>query len=184
MHTNYTNKKISTLTGILIILVVAIILFGGVFGYQNYFVKNWEITKNSEENNAYQELSGSYTRNSGDVWYNNNQEPGEKGENDGYIKDGHIDVSFLGGNKLKVYASAFWGAVEISVNVGIIGGLEDFGEIPAIISVINNKGQYADGNCIVDFYFQKDKIILEDKSPIGCWGLNVSFTGEYLKDKK
>ncbi len=40
MHTNYTNKKISTLTGVLIIVAAAGVLFGGVFGWQNYFVKN------------------------------------------------------------------------------------------------------------------------------------------------
>ncbi len=40
MHTNYTNEKISTLTGALIIVATAVVLFGGVFGWQYYINQN------------------------------------------------------------------------------------------------------------------------------------------------
>ncbi len=46
------NRKISTLTGIIIILATAVLLFGGVFGWQYYLVKNetadWKTYTNSE----------------------------------------------------------------------------------------------------------------------------------------
>ncbi len=50
MHTNNTNKKISTLTGVIIIIATAILLFGGVFAYQNYFNLKEEVKNNETAN--------------------------------------------------------------------------------------------------------------------------------------
>ncbi len=48
MHTNYTNEKISTLTGALIIVATAVVLFGGVFGWQYYLIQNSNLKPQNE----------------------------------------------------------------------------------------------------------------------------------------
>ncbi len=64
MHTNYTNEKISTLTGVLIILAAAVVLFGGVFGWQYYTNPNFKIVNPSQIQNSKSETTDSSSKTS------------------------------------------------------------------------------------------------------------------------
>jgi len=150
-------QKISTLTGIIIIVAVAVVAFGSVFAYQ-YFTKIKTANLPVQIQQASTDLSGKYYR---------------KGANN--IVNGEINVSALNQNKIELAGNATWENV-------VTGGANE-GSFKNILSVANNRAQYKDGNCIVNFKFEINRIIADDKSELGCWGMNVSFSGDYIKAK-
>lgn len=93
-----------------------------------------------------------------------------------YMKDfASIIITRLDVNKIGLAGNAIWvGLNEGQVNSGIVNG-------PAWM-VDESKGFYSDGYCNIELTFSENKLVAKDNNQ--CGGLNVSFTGEYLKVPK
>jgi len=140
-----------------IVIVLMVLVLAGVVGTSYYL-----INKNSNKVN-YQELSGNYIRES-------EASPGE------------MKVSFIEKNKVKIEGSATWIGNASTGNVNT-------GNIECVVSIIDGKGQCEDTkytapkSCIINLSFEKDKITAKEQSLGPCGGLNVSFDGDYFRDK-
>lgn len=140
-----------------IVIVLMVLILAGVLGASYYL-----ISKNSSKVN-YQELSGNYVKES-------ENSPGE------------IKVSFIEQNKVKIEGNALWIGDASTGNVNT-------GNIECVVSIIDGKGQCEDTkytapkSCVINLSFEKDKITAKEQSLGSCGGLNVSFDGDYLKQK-
>jgi hypothetical protein len=73
-----------------------------------------------------------------------------------------------------VVAEADEGDIQKGVNEGSFQG---------DVLLDGNTGTYHDSSlgCVVSFTFNKDELVVNDHSAIGCWGQNVTFSGTYKK---
>ena len=84
-----------------------------------------------------------------------------------------IDVAELTGNKISVKGQASWegsGASSGQINSGVIDG---------VVTLNGNKGVYSQNGCEINLAFVQSGLTAKDNNQ--CGGLNVSFTGEYIR---
>ena len=85
-----------------------------------------------------------------------------------------IVVTELGQNKIKIEGSATWEGPNAAIDGDVY-----VGEIEGTVTLTGVTGIYEDNGCEVELIFSKDKLKAKDNNQ--CGGLNVSFTGEYIK---
>ena len=178
------NKK--SIVVFLSVAVVIIILT--VIGYILFLRDKKDLSINAPStalsvNNFSSQPGDVYDRHGGYIW-DKNLNVDSSGQK---FVDATLKVIFLKDNKVQVLGEAFEGNIEEGPNYGSVGTGPD-NSFPVILDLVNNKAEFSnqeDGiNCVVDFNFGKDNIIVEDKNPPdSCWGHNVTFSGVYIKEK-
>lgn len=141
-----------------IVLVIVILGMVGFLGYKYYFQYNNSralsiSTSKSDNDVIVKNLDGNYVHCSIDNSCN------------------YINIKFLSNKKATIKTEAYW--------VG--PGDKDLYKISGDVIIENNRSFWNNDECNLDILFEKEKIVLLQRSWKDCGGPNQSFDGIYIK---